>query len=356
MGWAEEAATRVWVPPSSSEDDDDDDEASASSGSDGQSDTSGLLVRIKQKAASADEDEAAFLRRYGQERAFGRSVRLAPSAGRSRDLAVASGKALPGGGTGARRAAGGSTARLPRTTYMTLYPGQPDAAPGRSDDDTRSLPDLPSLKASLPALRTSPSRRKRPSLPFIGRAQRPSALVWRDLQEPPRAPSPPRDIKLSYRYYDFRRLTRPRKRRHKRRAKSRSPSRSRPPRRKATHNAHAHNPGPAGATPSANPGSSSRRPRPRKRAPRAAPHAAHGPTPLRDGGREAEAPRPPPAPRGVRMIDVNQLTIGGYRENPMARWQATPRRPQPPIMPPNSHLATTPPLLRRFLDPRAPLF
>lgn len=202
--------------------------------------------------------------------------------------------------------------RYPSTTYVTLFPGQAPPQPPHSDDDTRSLPDLPPLTASLPALRTVPPRRRRPRQPGGLGAGRGGGVSW---QEP----------RFTYRYYDFRRLTRPRRRRHKRRGKSRSPSRP-------------------------------RRPRPRRRPPSPPPPSPPRPRRMAAGGgfnasRMAGAVRGEAGPgqgvsRGVSRIDVNQLTIGGYRGDAAPRWQATPRPAPPPA----------PPLLRRFLDPNAPLF
>lgn len=307
---------------------DDDDDASVSSDSDGLSDTSGLLVSIKQKAASADEDDAGYVRRYGHDQTE-RNVRL--PAARTRDASRRTLEERGGRRTGRR-------ARQPRTTYVTLFPEQHDYHPSRSDDETRSLPDLPSLTASLRTLRSGPPSREvgpnmrpsthRPPLPEMG----PSTLVWRDLPHP--------DIKLSYRYYDFRRLTRPRKRRHRRKTKSRSPSRTHAQRRaKAAHRPHH---APPTALPTAPP-TSPERVRPRRMAGGGGFNVARMTTPPR-----GEAGARPPTPRGgLRMIDVNQLTIGGYRGSAaQPRWQASPRRPRP----------ATPPLLRRFLDPHAPLF
>ncbi|XP_042229939.1 uncharacterized protein LOC121871568 [Homarus americanus] len=386
-GGSEAAATDT-APSVSS-----DEASSVSSDSEGLSDTSGLMVRIKQKAASADEDDVGYTLRYGHDRTE-RSVRL-PGA-RPRDSGS---NALEG-----RRRTGRNT-RQPRTTYMTLFPGQQIHHPSRSDDDTRSLPDLPSLTASLPTLRTTHERRHRSTFPVMAPRARPTTLVWQDLQQPLQR----RDIKLSYRYYDFRRLTRPRKRRRKRKTKSRSPSRARAQRRsKASHHAHHipapyayhnstshthhnpashvhhnaafhvyhnpashvhhnpashvyhnpvshahhnpvshahHNPVSHAHHNLAPPASSPERARPRRMVAGGGFNVTRMATPPR-----GEAGARLPTPRGIRMIDVNQLTIGGYRENvAIPRWQASPRRP--PIT-----LPTSPPLLRRFLDPHAPLF
>ncbi|XP_071522054.1 LOW QUALITY PROTEIN: uncharacterized protein [Panulirus ornatus] len=314
-------------------DTDEDDGSSVTSDSDGLSDTSGLMVRIKQKAASADEDDVDYGRRYGHNQTE-RNVRLPTT--RPRDPSP---RSL--GERGRRRT--GRRTRQPRTTYVTLFPEQHIHNPSRSDDETRSLPDLPSLTASLRTLRTSQGAHQRHPVP----AAQPTSLVWQDLPHP--------DIKLSYRYYDFRRLTRPRKRRHRRKVKSRSPSRvrtrTRPQRRsKASHRAH-HAPAP--------PPTSPERVRPRRMVagggfnvtrmatPPRGDAGVKQPTPAEEAGSRLPTTRGEARPRGLRMIDVNQLTIGGYRESAaQPRWQASPRRPLP----------TTPPLLRRFLDPHAPLF
>ncbi|XP_053650195.2 cytosolic carboxypeptidase-like protein 5 [Cherax quadricarinatus] len=338
-----------------------DDASSVSSDSDGLSDTSGLMVRIKQKAASADEEDVGYTRRYGHER-NDRNVRL--PAARHTDNS----RALEGRD---RRRTSRKT-RQPRTTYMTLFPEQQMNHPSRSDDDTRSLPDLPSLTASLPTLRTTPDRRHRPPFRLVGRQARPTTLVWQDLQQPLQH----RDIKLSYRYYDFKRLTRPRKKRHKKKPKSRSPSRTRSQRRNKTTNAKDqnithHNPTHHNSSHN-NPthhSSSHHNPTHHSSSHHNPTHhnSTHHNSPERGrrrrivvgGGfnvtRLATPPREetgtrPPAQRGLRMIDVNQLTIGGYQENVSTpRWQASPRRH-------THHLPTTPPLLRRFLDPHASLF
>lgn len=339
MATAEAGATDT---AASATDEEDDDASCVSSGSDGLSDTSGLMVRIKQKAASADEDEMG----YGH---HDRNVRLV-AGGRSRDASSGLGE-----GHGSRRRAGRS-ARQPRTNYVTLFPGQQVEEPYKSDDETRSLPDLPSLRTSLPTLRTTQGRQhqqqRSQQYPARGSRRRPpTSVVWQDLQQPSQ------DIKLSYRYYDFRRLTRPRKKRHKRRNKSRSPSRARAHRRgkasrrahqthktHSTHNNEAHhNPGPP------IPSNSSQRTRPRRMVAGGGFNVSRMVTPPRGG--EAGGSRFPAPRRAVRMIDVNQLTIGGYREHVnIHRWQASPRRP-PVTLP-----ASPPPLLRRFLDPHAPLF
>ncbi|XP_066958146.1 cytosolic carboxypeptidase-like protein 5 isoform X1 [Macrobrachium rosenbergii] len=339
------------------------DESSISSGSGGMSDNSGLLVRIKQKAASADEDEVGYMRRYGSDRET-RAVRL--PAVRSRN--VADFRVL---GDQTRRRSARRT-RQPKTNYVTLFPDQEELYhPLASDDDTRSLPDLPSLKTSLPVLRTNQGK-KRKSYPFVpSESLRPTTLVWEDIQRDPLSLAH-KDIKLSYRYYDFRRLTKPRKKRHRRKVKSRSPSRSRAPvhhNKYGGHSVHSkqnHSSQKKGSH--SNPGKykgKNKRKRGKPRPPAAAPSSPEDgqprrmvagggfnaklmPTPPRDG-----VGRNPTQSRGVKMIDVNQLTIGGYREHAnVPRWQAAPRRP--PIAPP--HLPTSPPLLRRFLDPKAPLF
>ncbi|XP_069170025.1 serine/arginine repetitive matrix protein 1-like [Procambarus clarkii] len=322
-----------------------DDASSVSSDSEELSDTSGLMVRIKQKAASADEEDLGYARRYAHDRTD-RPARLPVSRARDDNSRTLNGRD--------KRRTSRKT-RHPRTTYMTLFPEQDNSHPTRSDDDTRSLPDLPSLTASLPTLRTSRGSRHRPPLHVVSHHVRPTTLMWQDLQQPFQH----RDIKLSYRYYDFRRLTRPRKKRHKRKTKSRSPSRARAQRRNKT--AH-HNP----KSPTSN------HPVPKKPPThhQPMPQTHHNPTssspertrPRRmvaGGGfnvtRMAAPPRGEigarlPTPRRLGMIDVNQLTIGGYQENEsMPRWQASPRRP-------TMTLPTSPPLLRRFLDPHAPLF
>ncbi|KAK4295246.1 hypothetical protein Pmani_032174 [Petrolisthes manimaculis] len=259
------------------EEEEDDDER-------GGSERSGLVVRIQHKSLPAPP----------------RSIRLQH---RPTASTLEGGSSMRGVGRGARH---------PSTNYVTLFPGQAPPPHPHSDDDTRSLPDLPSLTASLPALRTAPPRRRRPRQPGGMGAGRGGGVSW---QEP----------RLTYRYYDFRRLTRPRRRRHKRRGKSRSPSRPRRPR-------------PRRRPPSPPPVSP---PRPRRMAAGGGFNASR----MAGSGRGEVGPGQG-APRGVSRIDVNQLTIGGYRGDAAPRWQATPR----PALPP------APPLLRRFLDPHAPLF
>ncbi|XP_068244978.1 cytosolic carboxypeptidase-like protein 5 [Palaemon carinicauda] len=333
------------------------DESSISSGS--TSDNSGLLVRIKQKAASADEDEVGYLRRYGPDRES-RAVRLP---------AVRSRNAIRVLDDQTRRRSVRRT-RQPRNNYVTLFPDQEEMYhPVASDDDTRSLPDLPSLKTSHPVLRTNQGKKRR-SFPYVPpESLRSTTLVWQDMQQDPLSLAH-KDIKLSYRYYDFRRLTKPRKKRHKRRVKSRSPSRSRIPVHHSKHDGlsvHSKQTYPNQKKAShGNPGKhkgKKKRKRGKSRMP-AAPTSPEDGQPRRmvaGGGFNAKlmpAPprdglgRNPTQSRGVKMIDVNQLTIGGYRENAnIPRWQAAPRRP--PIAPP---LPSSPPLLRRFLDPKAPLY
>ncbi|XP_045119371.1 cytosolic carboxypeptidase 6-like [Portunus trituberculatus] len=219
---------------------------------------------------------------------------------------------------GAPREAPPEARRLPRATQVTLFPGPatptpppPRRGPAPHPAYARGLPDLPPLTASLPALRTPPAPRRR---------SRRRATA-----------APHAHARLAFRYYDFRRLTRPRRRPRARRAPNRSPRRRPRPRPRA-------------------------RARPRRPAPTPAPERApprrlaagggFNAARMADGGRGAARQGAAP-PRGLRTIHVNHLTIGGRGAPHPPAWQAAPpRRPGPSSLP----------LLRRFLDPRAPLF
>ncbi|KAK8379795.1 hypothetical protein O3P69_019647 [Scylla paramamosain] len=174
----------------------------------------------------------------------------------------------------------------------------------------RGLPDLPPSPPRCPPLRTPPAPRRR----LRRRAPPPSHAHAR----------------LAFRYYDFRRLTRPRRRPRARRAHSRSPAAAHA-RAKERERAHAapHQPQPRSA------------PRPAGWRRGRLQRGAHG-----GGGRGAVRQGAVPPPRGLRTIHVNHLTIRGGTGAPRPpAWQAAPpRRPAPSSLP----------MLRRFLDPRAP--
>ncbi|KAK3850052.1 hypothetical protein Pcinc_043212, partial [Petrolisthes cinctipes] len=247
------------------EEEEDDDER-------GGSERSGLVVRIQHKSLPAPP----------------RSIRLQARPAAS---TLEGGSSMRGVGRGARH---------PSTNYVTLFPGQAPPPPPHSDDDTRSLPDLPSLTASLPALRTAPPRRRRPRQSGGMGAGRGGGVSW---QEP----------RLTYRYYDFRRLTRPRRR---------------PPQnggaRVALLVAPAA-PGPAAALPV-------RHLSPRRDLVGMAAGGGFNASRMAGSGRGEVGPGQG-APRGVSRIDVNQLTIGGYRGDAAPAGRPRPARTAPRTTP-----------------------
>ena len=129
---------------------------------------------------------------------------------------------------GATQLQGHKVIRLPRTTFVQLFPGKEKVPTFDQQDDTLSLPDLPSLKTSLPTLKDSPVAKKENKSINLASARshparsrsRKKTLVWRE-------PLENHNATLTYRYYDFRKLTRPRKKKIKKKIKSRSPSRTR---------------------------------------------------------------------------------------------------------------------------------
>ncbi|CAL4064990.1 unnamed protein product, partial [Meganyctiphanes norvegica] len=255
----------------------------------------------------------------------------------------------------------------PRTTYLRLFPDNEtiDKSEQQKDDST-SLPDLPSLKTSLPARQTRSNR--------ISVAVQSANSTLSNYQNTSSLPSRNLVRTTSYRYYDFKKITRPRKRRHKRRSKSRSPSRKLQQQRQQQSSQKSPQRSQHGS--------------PTKLSSRRSHHqhswgAPALPPVLTDtalkeavsqGNRE-----PTNSPGGFKVIDVNQLTIGGFSSGAelTTRWQSAP----PPkrsvatayYIPPEQQAAnnfssdlempqhytissTMPPLLKRFLDPQAPLF
>ncbi|XP_076049750.1 uncharacterized protein LOC143030486 [Oratosquilla oratoria] len=140
----------------------------------------------------------------------------------------------PGGGAGV-------TSRHPKTTLMQLYPDEsilssPSPGVEEEDETLKSLPDLPSLTTSLPALSDSKKwsvggqqnlssasffssyRRKKRSSPS-------KSVAWKDMEQR-------LETESHFKYYDFRRISGPKKkkkRKRKRKRKIRKGSKSRSP-------------------------------------------------------------------------------------------------------------------------------
>ncbi|RXG61859.1 hypothetical protein Avbf_17444 [Armadillidium vulgare] len=104
---------------------------------------------------------------------------------------------------------------LTSTTHVQLYPNEV------LKDDTNKLPDLPSMKASFSRLTLQDKDSTSDQTKIKKKYKKSKSLTW---VEPSSGNS-----SLSFRYFDFRRMTRPktRKRRSRKRSKSLSNSRSR---------------------------------------------------------------------------------------------------------------------------------
>ena len=272
--------------------------------------------------------------------------------------------------------------RHPRTTYVQLFPDRREKNPD-DPDDTLSLPDLPSLKASLPKLRDQPSEKTKSNSAYPGSARsRPTrprnrkTLVWRE-------PLVKHDATLSYRYYDFRKMTKPKKRKVKKRTKSRSPSRNREQRKSQNSSNDTKSPTSPSklsgspvkpkqasstkdlkvTSPTKNKHSFTKQPSTSSSPSRTKRHStneqksscrnrltasgSNSTNRKSSSSKSVDNSHQQQKPIHLRhhrlnRIDVNEMTIGGYKDNPIG-WQAAPRRPP-------ARTPSPPSLLQRFLE------